>query len=206
MSSTTKEVSRKYNITSFFYNFFEFPVEVLLFRKWRKELLKDVKGKVLELGVGTGKNLPYYNYKKVYLTAVDISNGMLEKARKKAVSEKYPVEFKLLDSDKLPFKNNSFDYVVVTFVLCSVSNQLETLKEIKRVLKPKGKIVLLEHVLSKNKFIAFLEKMHNPVMKFFTGANINRDTVGSIKQCGLKIVYEENLALKDVFKKIVVKK
>ncbi|MBI2151144.1 class I SAM-dependent methyltransferase [Candidatus Woesearchaeota archaeon] len=206
MALTTKEVSLKYDITSFFYDFFEFPIEVLLFRKWRKELLKDVNCKVLEIGVGTGKNLPYYDFYKVKLTAVDISRGMLKKAKNRAETKKYPVTFKLLNSEKLPFKDNSFEYIIVTFVLCSVSNQLETLKEIKRVLEPNGKVLFLEHVLSKNKFIAFLEKMHNPIMKFLTGANINRDTVGSIKKSGLKILSEENLALKDVFKKIVVKK
>ena len=95
MTLTNKQISKKYNRFSLFYDFIERPIEKKLFSKWRKELLKEVKGRVLEIGVGTGKNFPYYNHEKVDLTAIDISKGMLNKAKKKinysrAIKSKLP--------------------------------------------------------------------------------------------------------------------
>ena len=129
MTLQTKQVQKKYNRYSFFYNFIEWPIEKVLFRQWRKSLLKEVRGNVLEIGVGTGKNIQYYNHKLVSLTAVDISRGMLQKAKEMASKYEYPVKFKLINKEVLPFKSNSFDYVILTFVLCSVSNQEKMLNE-----------------------------------------------------------------------------
>ncbi len=207
MEKKVKQISNKYNRFSIIYDWIETPIERKYFSRWRKKLLGNIKGRVLEVGVGTGKNLPYYNPGQVELTAVDISEKMMDKAKERAEQLKWKVNFKLLDSEKFPFPDNSFDYVVVTFVLCSVGNQETVLKEMNRVLKPTGKILLLEHVLSKNKLIALWQRLHNPLTKFLVGVNINRDTVGMIRKSQLKIIREENLAIKDVFKRVeVVKK
>ena len=200
MTLSQNQIKKKYNRFSLFYDLVEWPIEKLLFSKWRKKLLKNSKGKVLEIGVGTGKNLSYYNYHKIDLTVIDISKGMLNRAKEKAKKHDFPVKFKLANSEKLPFEDNSFDYIVCTFVLCSVSDQVKILKEMKRVLKKKGKILFLEHMLSRNKFIAFLEHLHNPITKFLFGFNINRKTIENIKKSGLKIVKDKNIAVKDVFK------
>ncbi len=201
----SKQVRDKYNFYSFFYNFLEWVPEKLVIGKWRKKLLKNVKGKVLEIGIGTGKNLPYYDFENVKLTGVDISEGMLDKAKKLAAKEKFPARLLLVDKDKLPFKNDTFDYVIMTFVLCSVPDQQKMLKEMKRVVKKKGQILLLEHVLSKNKIIAFIENLHNPLTRWLFGYEINRDTVNSIKKSGLRVVKEKNIGFVDVFKWLEVK-
>ena len=206
MTLTSKQVQEKYNRYSYFYNFFEWLPEKLLLGKWRKPFLKNVKGKILEIGVGTGKNLPHYNYNKVDLTAIDISEGMLIKAEGFAKNNKYPVKFQLVEQEKLPFKDDFFDYVIMTFVLCSVPDQEKMLQEIKRVVKKRGKIILIEHMLSKNKLIALFEHLHNPITRFLFGFNVNRKTVDSIKRCGLKIKKEKNLAFFDVFKELEVTK
>ena len=206
MTLSQNQIKKKYNRFSLFYDLVEWPIEKLLFSKWRKKLLKNSKGKVLEIGVGTGKNLSYYNYHKIDLTVIDISKGMLNRAKEKAKKHDFPVKFKLANSEKLPFEDNSFDYIVCTFVLCSVSDQVKILKEMKRVLKKKGKILFLEHMLSRNKFIAFLEHLHNPITKFLFGFNINRKTIENIKKSGLKIVKDKNIAVKDVFKELEVAK
>ncbi|MBT4805214.1 class I SAM-dependent methyltransferase [Candidatus Woesearchaeota archaeon] len=206
MTLSQNQIKKKYNRFSLFYDLVEWPIEKLLFSKWRKKLLKNSKGKVLEIGVGTGKNLSYYNYHKIDLTVIDISKGMLNRAKEKAKKHDFPVKFKLANSEKLPFEDNSFDYIVCTFVLCSVSDQVKILKEMKRVLKKKGKILFLEHMLSRNKFIAFLEHLHNPITKFLFGFNINRKTIENIKKSGLKIVKDKNIAVKDVFKELEVTK
>ena len=206
MTLSQNQIKKKYNRFSLFYDLVEWPIEKLLFSKWRKKLLKNSKGRVLEIGVGTGKNLSYYNYHKIDLTVIDISKGMLNRAKEKAKKHDFPVKFKLANSEKLPFEDNSFDYIVCTFVLCSVSDQVKILKEMKRVLKKKGKILFLEHMLSRNKFIAFLEHLHNPITKFLFGFNINRKTIENIKKSGLKIVKDKNIAVKDVFKELEVTK
>ena len=206
MNLTKRQVKSKYNRFSIFYDLFESPIEWLVFSRWRKRFLKNITGKVLEIGVGTGKNLSYYNYRKVKLIGIDLSTGMLEKAKQKAEKNDYPVMLRLGNVEKLPFNSNSFDYIVCTFVLCSVPNPKQAIKEMKRVLQNNGKIIFLEHVKSQNKLIALWQKIHNPVSKFIFGFEINRDTINSIKQSGLKIIKEKNLALKDVFKVIEVSK
>lgn len=206
MALNQKQVKKKYDRNSSLYDLFESPIEKFIFSKWRKRVLSNIKGKVLEIGVGTGKNLQYYNYKKVNLTGIDISKGMLSKAKEKAEMNNYPVKLQLANAEKLPFNNNSFDYIIATFVLCSIPNPIKALTEMKRVLKKEGKIILLEHLLSKNKLIEFIEHLHNPFTKYLFGFNVNRDTIGNIKKSGLKIVKEKNLAFKDVFKELEVRK
>ena len=73
----------------------------------------------------------------------------------------------------------------------------------RRVCKPDGKIIMVEHVLSRNKFIAFLQHIHNPITRFLFGYNVNRDTINNIKKAGLRIIKEENLALNDIFKFVI---
>jgi len=202
----TKEVKKKYNRFSLIYNLVEWPIEKLLFHRWRKNLLDKIEGKVLEIGIGTGKNLPYYNFRKVELVGIDISNKMLEKAQRKVGKNRKKIKLQLIDSERLPFKNDSFDYIVNTFLLCSVPNQEKMLKEMRRVVKKKGKIIMLEHVLSKNKWVAFFEHLHNPLTRFLFGINVNRDTMRNIERSGLRVVKEQNLAFYDVFKELRVRK
>ncbi len=203
---TLEEVKRKYNRLPLCREWLEFPMEFLFFRRWRKRFLPPLKGKVLEVGVGTGKNIPYYNYQQVTLTAVDVSSGVMKRAEKRMQEKNHPVNLVLLPSDNLPYPNNTFDIVICTFVLCSVPDQMRMLRELKRVVKKEGKIILIEHMLSKNKIIAFLEKIHNPLFNYLLGFNINRDTKGNIQNAGLKITEEENLAFYDVFRYLEVRK
>ncbi|MBU0460346.1 MAG: class I SAM-dependent methyltransferase [Nanoarchaeota archaeon] len=206
MKTTIKKIGKRYNRFSTIYDFVETPIEKKYFSKWRKKLLSNIKGKVLEVGVGTGKNLPYYNHNRVELTAIDISGGMLKKAEKKAEKINFKVKFKVVGSEKFTFPDNSFDYIVATFVLCSVADQQTVLSEMKRVLKKEGRILLLEHVLSKNRLMALFQWLHNPFTRSLFGFNINRDTLGTIKKSRLQIITEKNLAWRDVFKMIEMKK
>ena len=125
---------------------------------------------------------------------------------KSNLTQKRRLKLLQMDAQDLKFKENTFDYVLCTFVLCSVPNPVKTLKEMKRVLKPKGEIIMLEHVLSKNKLIRLYQDIHNPFTKFLFSCNVNRNTIENIKKANLKIKTEKNLALKDVFKFIICKK
>ncbi|MCL7416023.1 MAG: class I SAM-dependent methyltransferase, partial [ANME-2 cluster archaeon] len=188
----------KYNRISYVYDLMESAVEYLKFGKWRQMILSDMKGRVLDMGVGTGKNLRYYPG-SCSVIGVDISPGMLEHARKKAQGMEN-ISLLVMDGEHLAFRDNSFDNVVTTFVLCSVPEPVNALKEMERVCKPQGIITNLEHMLSKNVLIAFVENMFNPITKFFTGVNINRRTVENVKKAGLDMLEERNLGLLDVFR------
>ncbi len=196
----TKNIQKRYNRYSYIYDIVECPCELFSFRNYRKKIISPLQGKVLEIGVGTGKNIPYYH--KVDYTGIDFSTKMLAKAKKK-----YPKEKLLeMDAQELKFKDNSFDYVLTTFVLCSIPDPVKALKEMKRVLKKDGKIIMLEHVRSKNKLVALWQDIHNPLTKFLFGFNINRDTKQNIHKAGLILTKDQALAFGDVLRLFEAKK
>jgi len=203
MAKSTKE---KYNYAARFYDIYEKIPEKIWFSKWRKKYLSGLKGQILEIGIGTGKSLEYYN-DKAKVIGIDFSEKMLEKAKQKlAKLGKKNIILKQRDVEYLKFKSNSFDYAVTFFVFCSVPNPVKGLEEIKRVLKPKGKAIFIEHVLSKNPIIAFFQHLFNPLSRAMSGTNINRDTKQNIIKAGLKIIKERNLALGDIFNLYIAKK
>jgi len=113
---------------------------------------------VLEIAVGTGRNLPFYA-DDVRLTGFDISEAMLDKARKRARELGRPVDLRLGDAQALEFPDASFDTVVSTFSLCSIPNDRKAISEMKRVLRPGGRAVLAEHVRSPNAAMRGLERV-----------------------------------------------
>lgn len=194
-----KIVERKYNRASAVYDTVEWPFEKLWFAKWRKMICAKASGRILEVGIGTGKNLPYYR-KDAKLTGIDISRGMLEKAMKKSRKLKISCSLLVMDAENMKFEDNSFDTVLCTFILCSVPNPVKALQEMRRVCRYSGKLIMLEHVLSRNRLIALWQKLHNPIARWLAGDNINRDTAKNIRMSGMRIVSDRNLALKDVFR------
>jgi len=190
-------VLSKYDRISPIYDLMEAPVELFLFRKWRRAVLSDLHGSVLEVGTGTGKNLEYYP-KDCKVTAIDISPKMLEHAKKRMAGMDN-ISLQVMDAELLAFADNSFDYVITTFVLCSIPNPVAALHEMRRVCKPDGLVINLEHMRSSNRMLTFLENVLNPISVFFMGVNLNRKTVENIKKAGLSVVEEKHLALRDVF-------
>lgn len=196
----------RYNRIAPLYDFFEAGGEILLFRKWRRAFFGNLEGKILEVGIGTGKNIPYY-HQNTEVTGIDFSPKMLERAQQRLKKEgRKNVTLLQMDVEHLDFPDNSFDYVITSCVFCSVPNPVEGLKEIRRVLKPTGKLVMIEHVLSNHKLIAWCEYLHNPLTKRLFGAEIIRDTKTNIFRAGLGLSEEKNLALFDVFRLFVAKK
>ena len=175
-------------------------VEFLMFSKWRKQILSDLSGFVLDIGVGTGKNLKYYP-ENCRVVGMDVSSKMLEHAKKRARNIDN-ISLFVMDGEHLAFDDDSFNYVVTTFVLCSIPDPVEALREMKRVCKPDGIIINMEHMKSKNAILALIEDIFNPLTSFAAGVNINRRTVENIKKAGLNIIEEHNLAIKDVFRLI----
>lgn len=113
------KTKRRYDRIARIYDFMEYPVEVMFFSGWRKELFSFVSGKVLEVGIGTGKNLLYYP-QGIKLTGIDISSRMLRKAKIRAAEMRYSLDLMVMDVEDMSFSDQSFDYVVSTFVFCSV--------------------------------------------------------------------------------------
>lgn len=204
MITETEKTRKKYDRVSRFYDLMEGMMESGL-KKHRKQLLSKVKGDVLEIGVGTGRNFTFYN-NKTNVTGIDLSPKMLSRAIKKARLAKRNYSLLVMDAENLKFKDESFDYIICTCVLCSIPDPVKALDEMRRVLKPKGEILMLEHMLSNNKLISFFENLFNPITKSFFGFNINRDTLSNIKQAHLKICAKDNIAMHDVFKKLVIAK
>jgi ubiquinone/menaquinone biosynthesis C-methylase UbiE len=188
----------KYDRISYVYDIMESTVEHLMFGKWRQMILSDLSGCVLDFGVGTGKNLKYYPG-SCSVVGIDISSKMLDHAKKRA-KDMNNVSLFVMDGEHLAFDDDSFDYVVTTFVLCSVPDPVTALKEMKRVCKPDGMVINMEHMKSKHVILSMIEDIFNPLTFGAMGVNINRRTLENIRKAGLIIVDEQNLAIRDVFR------
>lgn len=169
--------------------------------KFREELLRHLEGEVLEVGVGTGANLKFYP-QDVNVTAIDFSARMLSYATMHAKECKANVRLLQMDVQQLSLPDNTFDSVVSTCVFCSVPDPIAGLQEIRRVLKPGGSLLMIEHMLSDHLPIAILLHALNPLVVRITGANVNRRTMDNLSMAGFSIEDVRCLAFYDVFRQI----
>ena len=193
----TNKIKKRYNRVARFYDILDKPMEMAV-SGWKEKLLSGVKGKVLEVGIGTGGNIPYYPT-NVELTGIDFSPKMVEIARKKAKS-KSNIKLLEMDAENMDFTDNSFDTVVTSCVFCSVPNPVKGLKEIRRVCKNDGKILMLEHVRSQKKVVGELMDIFNFIPLNIYGANINRETYQNLLKAGFQ---PENIEVENVWLDIV---
>jgi phosphatidylethanolamine/phosphatidyl-N-methylethanolamine N-methyltransferase len=203
MEKRSKEdVTRKrYDRLAFWYDFLEAPMERIGFASWRPRILNRIQGpRVLEVGVGTGKNLPYYP-QALAVDAIDISPRMLERARKRASDFNISVTFQEMDVQEPAFPDQVFDTIFATFVFCSVPDPVKGLRELRRVCKPGGRLLLMEHMRPGNPVLGFLFDRFNPMVVRMMGANINRRTLDNIRSAGWRIRSEERL-LSDIVRLI----
>jgi phosphatidylethanolamine/phosphatidyl-N-methylethanolamine N-methyltransferase len=186
-SKATEAVRKRYDRIAPTYDAMEFIAELAGYEKWRKLLWDKVEGKkILEVGVGTGKNFSFYPA-KAEITAIDFSVKMLARARLQSARFGTNVDLQQMDVQKLEFPDNTFDTVLDSFVFCSVPDPILGLREVERVCKPGGKVLMLEHMLSANRIVAAVMNMMNPMMVLMMGANINRKTVENVAASGLEI-------------------
>ncbi|RME71068.1 MAG: class I SAM-dependent methyltransferase [Chloroflexi bacterium] len=182
----TELTRARYNRIAPIYNLMELLPE-RRFSGWRQLLWAKVPaGRILEVGVGTGKNFPYHPA-GVEVVGIDLSERMLAQARRKAEKLGHPVDLHQMDVQQLDFPDRSFDAAAATFVFCSVPDPVLGLRELSRVVKPGGKILLLEHVRIDHPLIGPLMDWFNPLAIRITGANINRRTVENVRRAGLII-------------------
>lgn len=188
MTVSGDKIRQRYDRLAPWFDSLEGFLEGLIFRRLRKKLWAMTSGEhILEVGVGTGKNFGFYP-EFARMTAIDFSPKMLEQAQRKRERKQIQVDLDLMDVQRLYYADNSFDTVVASFVFCSVPLPRKGLKEIYRVLKPGGQLLLLEHVLSSNKFMAILMNLFNPLVLGLVGANINRQTVKNVQACAFRSI------------------
>ncbi|MFP4345285.1 MAG: class I SAM-dependent methyltransferase [Anaerolineales bacterium] len=187
------------------YDLMEFTVEKLAFEDWRAQLWSLLEGqRVLEVGVGTGKNLPYHRAGS-RVTAVDLSPRMLVRAQQKASESSAGLDFVRADAQHLPFATGAFESAVATFVFCSVPDPVQGLREVARVVRPGGQVLLLEHVRVNEPVVGPLMDLADPLVVRLMGAHINRQTEENVRRSGLKVERVEPLAPGSLVKLMVVR-
>jgi SAM-dependent methyltransferase len=157
-------------------------------RDMRRETVAQARGRVLELGAGTGLNLDLYPDSVQDLTLTEPDPHMIKQLRKKVEEPGRKVEVVQAPAQSLPFEGDSFDTAVVTLVLCTVPDPAAALQEIRRVLKPTGQFLFLEHVRSLDPSLArWQDRLEGPWRFLGDGCRCNRDTVSAITVAGFEL-------------------
>src|SRR5512135_2183491 len=186
MESTVRDLNllnlKRYAVTAWFYDILDYPCE-LQYRKWRPRLLADVSGEVLEAGVGTGRNLRYYP-PHVNLTALDFSQAMLRKAKKRSRTASCKVRFVQEDAARMEcVPSGAYDWIVSFFLCCVMPRELQdqAIREFARVLKPGGRFRLLEMQYSKNPHLRKRQDRFAPFVEKVYGARFDRNTLTHVQ-------------------------
>jgi ubiquinone/menaquinone biosynthesis C-methylase UbiE len=149
----------------------------------RHDLLANLEGDVLEVGAGTGFNLPHYE-RASRVVAIEPSASMAKQLQKRVLEATVPVELHGGSAESLPFADESFDTAVITFVLCSVEDPDEALREVRRVLKPGGRLVILEHVRGEGRLGAWQSRLTPIHRKLAGNCHLDRDTLAALAGAG----------------------
>jgi len=194
---TTKEIREKYTQFAPTYDRWEGIIEWFLIGRLRRALLREARGKVLDIGIGTGKNLTYYP-KSCRITGVDYTPAMLAIARERAKRLERKINFSVMDAERLKFDKGRFDTVVDTLGLCTYPNPTRALQEMKRVCKQDGQILLLEHGESSNRVIRWLQQKVKKKQLERLGCHVDRDILRLVDKAGLRVT-EKKRAFFGVF-------
>jgi ubiquinone/menaquinone biosynthesis C-methylase UbiE len=151
----------------------------------RHELVSGLEGTVLEVGAGTGNNLPHYE-RASRVVAVEPDSSMASRLHKRLPEASVPVEIVHGSADSLPFEDASFDTAVITFVLCSVEDPQTALAEVRRVLSPSGRLVLLEHVRGEGRLARWQDRI-TPLHRKLGNCHLNRKTKQEVAAAGFDV-------------------
>ena len=161
-------------------------VERLLFRGSREWACRQVSGRVLEIGIGTGRNLPLYPA-EVELTGIELSPAMLDQARLRAARLGRPVDLRLGDAEQLRFPDSSFDSVIATLTLCSIPDADKAVAEMARVVRPGGRVVLLDHVASPLPVVRRVQRLLEPAFLRLAADHLLREPEAAVMASGLDV-------------------
>jgi ubiquinone/menaquinone biosynthesis C-methylase UbiE len=183
---TTKEIAEKYDRFARWFDWVEGIPNILGVRRLRRRLLQRASGRVLEVAVGTGMNLRYYPA-TCRISAVDVSKKMLSVARRQAAKLSMNVSFSLTDAEALPFPDKSFDTVVSSLTTCTFPNPVAALREMARVCRTNGKILLLEHGRSDREWLGRWQDRRADSFAKQLGCHWNREPLDLVRKAGLKM-------------------
>jgi len=186
-----RRIRRAYDELAPWFDALEFlPDRLLGTRRARRRLLARARGRVLEVAAGTGRNLAHYP-PGARVTAVDASRGMLEEHRARLRGSETgsvpPVSLARMDGERLAFPDRSFDTVVDTLALCTFLRPVRALREMARVCRPEGRILLLEHGRSEVAWIARLQDRFEWVLADRVGCHWNRSPLELVREAGLRV-------------------
>jgi ubiquinone/menaquinone biosynthesis C-methylase UbiE len=165
--------------------------ERLLLGDLRRKFGGLLQGRTLEIGAGTGLNLPYYAPTVTQFVTTDLSNGMLRVLRNRAAKLRMPVAVAQMDAERLAFPDGAFDTVAVSLALCTVGRPEVALREMARVCAPGGRVVLLEHVLSPVWPVSSLQRLVSPMQTRAIGCHFDRETIDLLRDEGFTVESEE---------------
>ena len=164
----------------------------------RQKSLADASGRVLEVGSGTGANLPYYGPGVESLTVTEPEPAMLRRLEQRVREQAPKAKVVLAPAEQLPFEDDTFDVAVSTLVLCGVDDQARALGELRRVLRPGGRLIFIEHVRSDKPGLARWQDRLNGLIRLVTCCDCNRRTLDSIKAEGFEVTKVDHTELKKV--------
>ena len=164
-------------------------------RAMRRRLLADATGQVLEIGAGTGSNLPCYGPEVESLTVTEPSVPMMRRLERKVSDRGTAAKVLRAPAEDLPFNDDTFDVAVSTLVLCGVDDQPRAVRELRRVLRPGGRLLFFEHVRSDDPARARLQDRMNWLNRALVMCDCNRPTLSTIKQAGFTVTALEHTAL-----------
>jgi len=161
----------------------------------RRNLITGASGDVLEIGGGTGANLGYYGAGVASLTITEPEPPMLKRLERKAREQNSRATVLRAPAEDLPFEDASFDTVVSTLVLCGVDDQPRAVRELRRVLRPGGRLIFIEHVRSDDPRVAKMQNRMNPLNRFMVCCDCNRPTLETIRSAGFGVTALEQTEL-----------
>jgi len=173
-------------------------VEKAGLRGHRESVLSKATGRVLEIGAGTGGNLPFYGPGVESLTMTEPEIPMLRRLERKVRDRAAEVTVLRAPAEDLPFDDDSFDAAVSTLVLCGVDDQPRALRELRRVLRPGGRFLFMEHVRSTDPKLARKQDRMNGISRFIVGCECNRPTLNTITAGGFDVTKIEHITVEKV--------
>lgn len=182
----TEQVRRFYDELAPRYDRLIRLAEWVLFKDGRRWAAAQARGETLEIGIGTGRNLPYYPA-EVPLIGIDVSPAMLELARERARQLNRPVELHVGDAQALDFPAASFDTVVSTLSLCTIPDPAQAVREATRVLRPGGRLILLEHVRSPLLPVRLVQRLLEPITVRLEHDHLLREPLEYVEAAGLVV-------------------
>lgn len=183
MRPDSSTVRTAYDRIAFLYDF----IDLFIPQAWRQRAVSLAKGRTLEAGVGSGLNLPFYSAACSEVVGIDISPRMLSKAAGRISRCPVPVSLYEMDVQHIAFPDASFDTVLATCVFCTVPDPVRGLRELCRVCKPDGTIILVEHMRSRRPWLGNVMDWLNPLSVSLLNDHINRRTVDNVQKAGIYI-------------------